>query len=231
MEIAKIKEQTKHYANRTIDVVAQTVATLLLLVTVAAALWVVLRPADTPKRLQLASTPINIEEVRPTGELYVLSGYTEDYVIKDTIDKPLGRMNTGLSFLDNAVNTATSPLDRHHKCIQMEKAKVSFVLNLDEVEYSVDSVNRVVAITLPKVRFKLSTQGAPFLSDDKDFWRDYDTNRLKREVKQRIAERFDTPDNRSKAMLYATNAIGSFVELCGMEPQFTNKYLEVAPLD
>lgn len=174
----------------------------------------------------LEDTPISIEDIKPTGELYVLTCYTEEYVIKDTIRKPIGQVNTGLNFLDNAVNTASSWLDSKHKCIQMEKAQVSFFLNLDSIYYDVNEKEGIVYITLPKIEFKLSPQGSPFLSDDKSFWKEYDTNILKQEAKRKIESRFDTPENRSKAMLYATTVLGQFVKQCGLEPRFTNQYLE-----
>jgi len=174
----------------------------------------------------LEDTPLSIEKIRPTGELYVLICYTEEYVMKDTISNPIIQLNTGLNIIDNAVNSATSLFDKKHKCIQMEKAQVSFFINLDSVNYDIDKEEGVVYVTLPKVEFKLSPQGAPFLSDDEAFWKDYDTNILKKEVKRKIERKFDTPENRNKAMLYAMSVLGGFIRQCGMEARFMNQYLE-----
>lgn len=194
--------------------------------TVVAIVYVIFGMRSSNQGIVLEETPVSIEAVRPTGELYVLTCYTEEYVMKDSLDEPLGKLNTGYGLIDDVVNSASSLLDKQHRCIQMEKAQVSFFVNMDSVVYDVDRENGIVNVTLPKVEFRLSPQGSPFLSDDKKFWKGYDTNILKREAKKKIEERFDTPENRQKALLYAKNAIGQFVRMCGMEPVFTNKYLE-----
>lgn len=202
------------------------VSVVVVLITVVAIVYLLFTMRDDDRGLVLEDTPISIEAVRPTGELYVLTCYTEEYVMKDSLNEPLGKLKTGYQLIDGVVNTASSILDTHHRCIQMEKAQVSFYINLDSVVYNVDNEHGIVYVTLPKVEFELSPQGSPFLSDDRRFWKDYDTNILKREAKKKIEDRFDTPENRLKALLYATNAIGQFVRMCGMEPVITNKYLE-----
>ena len=202
------------------------VTVVTVLSTVITIVYLLFTMREDDRGIVLEKTPISIEAVRPTGELYVLTCYTEEYVMKDSLNEPLGKLNTGYQMIDGVVNSASSLLDTRHHCIQMEKAQVSFYMNLDSVIYNVDSERGIVHITLPKVEFKLSPQGSPFLSDDRKFWKDYDTNILKREAKKKIEDRFDTPENRLKALLYASNAIGQFVRMCGMEPVITNKYLE-----
>lgn len=204
----------------------RAVTVVVVCCTVLAIVYLLFGMNSSKQGIVLEETPVSIEAVRPTGELYVLTCYTEEYVMKDSLNEPLGKLNTGYGFIDDVVNSASSLLDTRHRCIQMEKAQVSFYINLDSVVYDVDEERGIVNVTLPQVEFKLSPQGSPFLSDDKKFWKGYDTNILKREVKQKIEARFDTPENRQKALLYATNAIGQFVRMCGKEPVITNKYLE-----
>lgn len=207
----------------------RAVAVIVVVGTVIMSAILLLGNSRDDSVIVLEDTPASIEKIRPTGELYVLTCYTEEYVMKDTINKPVSQLNTGLHLIDEAVNTATSLFDTKHKCIQMEKAQVSFFINLDSVKYDVNKEEGIVYVTLPKVEFKLSPQGSPFLSDDEAFWKDYDTNILKQEAKKKIERKFDTPENRSRAMLYATTVLGRFIRQCGMEPRFTNQYLERAP--
>jgi len=204
----------------------RAVAVIVVVGTVVMSAILLLGNSRVDSVIVLEDTPASIEKIRLTGELYVLTCYTEEYVMKDTISNPVGQMDTRLHPIDGFFNTVTSVLDTKHKCIQMEKAKVSFFINLDSVKYNVNKEEGIVNVTLPKVEFKLSPQGSPFLSDDKAFWNDYDTNILKQEAKKKIERKFNTPENRSKAMLYATTVLGRIISQCGMEPRFTNQYLE-----
>ncbi len=157
-----------------------------------------------PHDLQLQPTPIEIEEIRPRGQLYVCSAIVEDFARMERTGYVLG------------------VIPRSHTCVQILRQKISFMIDLDSVGYTTDTLNTLI-VKMPPVRFTASTQDAPFMSDDEDFWaRELpSTNGLKRRVEQQIRRRYDTEANRTKAERYAEDALRELLWKLGYEVRFT----------
>jgi hypothetical protein len=105
------------------------------------------------------------------------------------------------------------------------RLKCSYKIDLEKVEYLPDSTEQVVRVRLPKVEYVASTQSSSFLSDDSNYWAEHlsNTNDMKRKVEQQIKRRFDTPENRRKAELYAEEAIRAVLEKMGLEVEFVRE--------
>ena len=148
-----------------------------------------------------------IEEVRLRGEIYVCSATIEDYAMR--------RMTE--------VNLILP--DEEHSCVQTMRQKCSYKIDLEQVEYLPDSTERLVRVRLPKVEYVASTQSSSFLSDDSNYWAEHlsSTNDMKRKVEQQIRRRFDTPENRQKAELYAEEAIRTVLEKMGYEVELVRE--------
>ncbi|MCM1345769.1 MAG: DUF4230 domain-containing protein [Bacteroides sp.] len=151
----------------------------------------------------LEDTPIQIEEVRPRGEIYVFSSLVEDYAMERRTEMHLGI------------------LPEKHSCIQILRQKISYKINLDKVRYTLDTLN-IIIVEMPPVEYTASTQSSPFISDDEDFWIKElpSTNELKAKVERKIRHRFDTEENRRKAERYAENALSELLGKLGYEARF-----------
>lgn len=153
--------------------------------------------------IQLEQTIIDIEAVRPRGELYVGTAIIEDYV---------NRYETEFHF---------GLVPEPHNCIQMLRQKCSYVIDLERVKYISDTPG-VVIVQLPELRYVASTQDSPFMSDDEDYWAEAmpSTNEMKQQVEQKIRQRFDTPENRQKALRNTEAAISILLRKLGYEARF-----------
>ncbi len=151
----------------------------------------------------IEETPIQIEDIRPKGEIYVCTSFVEDYVIEHRTEMHLGI------------------LPEKHSCIQILRQKISYRINLDKVRYVPDTLN-VVVVELPPVEYTASTQSSPFISDDEEFWIKElpSTNNLKAKVERQIRRRFDTDANRKKAERYAEEALSELLSKLGYEARF-----------
>lgn len=151
----------------------------------------------------IEETPIQIEDIRPKGEIYVCTSLVEDYVIEHRTEMHLGI------------------LPEKHSCIQILRQKISYRINLDKVRYVPDTLN-VVVVELPPVEYTASTQSSPFISDDEEFWIKelLSTNNLKAKVERQIRRRFDTDANRKKAERYAEEALSELLSKLGYEARF-----------
>ena len=156
------------------------------------------------QEVPMEKTMAIIEEVRLRGEIYVCSATIEDYAMR--------RMTEVNLILPN----------EEHSCVQTMRLKCSYKIDLEKVEYLPDSTEQVVRVRLPKVEYVASTQSSSFLSDDSNYWAEHlsSTNDMKRKVEQQIQRRFDTPENRRNAELYAEEAIRVVLEKMGLEVEF-----------
>ncbi|MCR5314097.1 MAG: hypothetical protein K6E54_10755 [Bacteroidaceae bacterium] len=157
------------------------------------------------KKVVIENTPIEIENVRPTGEIYVCSAIIEDYTTFQKTERHLGI------------------IPEEHSCVQILRQKCSYKLNLDKVVYKKDTLNRIF-VYLPELEYVASTQNSPFISDDEDFWIEAmpNTNGLKKKVAGQIRRKFDTRENRDKGNLYAKSAISALLSKLGYDAEFVS---------
>ena len=157
----------------------------------------------------LENTPIQIEEIRPRGEVYLMSFLIEDYTSEHRIEYHMGF------------------LPEKHSCIQVLQQKVSFVLDLDKIEYESDTLNQVW-VKLPQVDFVTSTQNSQFISDDEDFWSQElnSTNFMKRRIEKQIRNRYDNKENRRKANEQAKVVVSNLLRKLDIEPMFVEESLK-----
>ena len=158
------------------------------------------------REILLEDTPIEIEDVRPTGEIYVCSAIMEDYTTLQKTERHLGI------------------IPEKHSCVQMLRQKCSYKIDLDKIVYAKDTLNRVF-VMLPEIEYTASTQNSPFMSDDEEYWIEAlpNTNGFKKKVASQIRKRFDTPDNRDKARKYAETAVAGLLYRLGYEAQFVSQ--------
>jgi hypothetical protein len=151
----------------------------------------------------LQQSPIDIEAVRPRGELYVGTAIIEDYVNQYQTEFHLGIV------------------PEPHNCIQMLRQKCSYVIDLEQVRYITDTPGTVI-VELPPLRYVATTQDSPFMSDDEDYWAEAmpSTNDMKRKVEDKIRQRFDTAENREKAQRNAEASISLLLRKLGYEARF-----------
>lgn len=152
----------------------------------------------------LEATPVDIESIRPRGELYLCTAVAEDYA---TLQRT--RAIAGL-------------FPQHHACVQMVKQKVGYRIDLEKIVYETDTLHTLI-VTLPDVEYVVSTQESPFMSDDESFWSSdlESTNKLKYKAEMKIRKRFDTPENRKKARRYAEESIRYLLMQLGYDVRFT----------
>lgn len=158
------------------------------------------------KDIVIENTPIQIEDVRPRGEIYVCSSIIEDFTTEKRTEKHLGLF------------------PEEHSCVQILRQKVSYKIDLNKITYTPDTLN-IMIVDLPDVEYVASTQKSPFMSDDEEYWIKEmpNTNALKRRVAKQIQKRFDTLENRKKAEKYAQDAVRELLKKLGYEARFTPK--------
>ncbi len=191
---------------RRINKVTLTVALVVIAAVLAFAAYGILRLSHAiPSHgdIRLEQTPIDIEAIRPRGELYVATAIIEEYVSQYSTEFHFGIV------------------PEPHSCAQILRQKVSYVIDLDQVTYVADTPDTVI-VQLPPLRYVASTQESPFLSDDDEFWMDNmpSTNDMKREVEAKIRQRFDTPANRRKAEQNAEASIRLLLRQLGYVARF-----------
>ena len=191
---------------RRINKVTLTVALVVIAAVLAFAAYGILRLSHAiPSHgdIRLEQTPIDIEAIRPRGELYVATAIIEEYVSQYSTEFHFGIV------------------PEPHSCAQILRQKVSYVIDLDQVTYVADTPDTVI-VQLPPLRYVASTQESPFLSDDDEFWMDNmpSTNDMKREVEAKIRQRFDTPANRRKAEQNAEASIRLLLRQLGYAARF-----------
>lgn len=150
--------------------------------------------------MEIAATPIDILEVKPVGKLYVYTTEMEDYYM-DVVE------NVGLFTKD------------YLRCAQIVRQQISWVVDLDQVEYSVVENSDTVHVKMPRPRFdEPKTHGAWFFSPiEKE---DYDDNQLIGIVKKKIKNKYYKAEYEEIANQKAQKIIGDFVKACNKEPIF-----------
>lgn len=159
--------------------------------------------SNDTEEIVLEETPIEIEDIRPRGEIYVCSSIVEDYTSEHKTEE-------GFFFDDD------------HTCVQTLTQKVSYSIDLDKIRYERQD-NQNFTVTLPEPEYIASTQNATFLSDDEDYWANHlsSTNGLKQRVEQQIRNKYDTQENRRKARAYAESAVRHIFESMNINVTFT----------
>lgn len=159
---------------------------------------------DEEEDIVLEETPIQIEAVRPKGEIVVCSSIIEDYASVKKTEKTLGLIET------------------QHHCVQILKMKCSYKIDLEKVEYELEDSAKIIWVKLPELEYNASLQDSPFISDDEEYWKDAlpSTNKLKAKVAKQIEKRFCTPTNKQKGERYAEEAISKMLSGFGYEVKF-----------
>lgn len=157
---------------------------------------------DGPRDLPLEPTAAVIEDIKPIGELYVLTAITEDFEI-DVME-------------DRGFFITTYP-----KCIQILRQQVSFVLNLDSVDYIPREGTDTVVVRMPQLTFVQSNKGGQFICEAERS--DYDASRLIGMVEHTIKRKYATTQNYEQAMSNARQVLEAFVRQTGRIPVFENK--------
>lgn len=170
-----------------------------------AIVYFVLRCIDAKDQEDIAvqPTPIEIQEVRPIGELYAYTAITEDFTI-DNVEK--------VGFFTRS----------YYKAVQMLRMQVSFVMDLDSVDYIRQEQSDTVIVRLPQLRFVQASQGSRFLCEVEV--PDYNATRAIQTVERKIKSHFDTPANRQKAMTHVRDVLSAFVQQFGLVPKFEEKH-------
>lgn len=159
---------------------------------------------DEEEEIVLEETPIQIEAVRPKGEIVVCSSIIEDYASVKKTEKTLGLIET------------------QHHCVQILKMKCSYKIDLEKVEYELEDSAKIIWVKLPELEYNASLQDSPFISDDEEYWKDAlpSTNKLKAKVAKQIEKRFCTSTNKQKGERYAEEAISKMLSGFGYEVKF-----------
>lgn len=155
------------------------------------------------KEVKLEQSPITIKAILPKGELYVCSSIIEDYESVQKTERHIGI------------------IPENHSCVQIIRQKCSYKINLDKLKYSQGEGN-VVYVKLPKLEYEASTQDTPFLCDNDAYWAKEipNTNKLKSKVEKKIREQFETAENKSKAQIYAEEAVRELLKKIGYKAEF-----------
>lgn len=156
------------------------------------------------KEIEIEPTPIEIENIRPRGEIVVCSSVLEDYASMKKTDTAMGLFKT------------------EHVCAQLLTQKCCYKIDLDKVEYSKEDSTNIVWVKLPEPEYNAYTQNSDFISDDEEFWIEAlpSTNNLKRKVSKQIEQRFCTPTNKRKAERYAEDVVSKVMKNLGYEVEF-----------
>lgn len=158
--------------------------------------------AGEAEELQVKDTPVVIESIKPIGQLYALSAVTEDFAI-DNVEK--------VGFFSKS----------YYKAVQTLRMKVSYVLNLDSVEYVRREGSDTVVVRLPRLRYTQTSQGGNFLCEVETA--DYNAARAIGIVEHKVRSKYDSPQNRAKAMANVRSVLAAFVAQCGLKPVFVEK--------
>lgn len=184
------------------------VGKLIKLACLLAVLYFVLRCIDDGQNVDDVSvkpTPVVIESIKPIGQLYAFSTVTEDFAI-DNVEK------TG--FFSRS----------YYKAVQTLRMQVSFVMDLDSVEYvKKDESGDTVIVRLPPLRYVQSAQGSAFICEEEIDKNEFNANRVIGIVEHKIRSKYDTPVNRERAMTRVKEVLTAFVNQCGLVPKFENK--------
>ncbi len=167
--------------------------------------------SDNTNEIIIEPTPNQIIKIMPQNEMYVATAIIEDLTTLQKTEYHL------------------SIFPEEHSCVQILRQKVSFKIDLGKVEY-IPKGNHKMTVRMPQLEYTASTQTSPFISDNEEYWQKnlVSTYELKNKVENQIRSRFDTDENRSKALLYAEEAIKHILTKLGYETEFISSTI-VAP--
>ena len=116
-----------------------------------------------------------------------------------------------------------SELFSNHKCVQIVEEQVGYKINLNEISYEVLSGDSIL-VSMPEPEYYASTQQCKFYSDDEDFWKGElsNKNELISEVKEKIKERFNTPNRLRQAKNVAKESVSLILTQLDLIPVFTD---------
>lgn len=168
----------------------------------------------TPDEMTLRDTPTVIESTRPIGILYLYTTVTEDYAKDSFYGSGIGSSVLGK---DNGL------FKKRHDCVQILRQQVSLTLDMDNVQYRPKENSDTVFVCLPDVQFTQSTLSAWFKSDSESEENavQYDAKPLIQRVEKKIKNRYDTPENRTKAEAKAKQTLSDFLKQYGKVAVFT----------
>jgi len=190
---------------QTKEPILSTISKIVRLMCVLAAIYFVVRCIDAGSQdddIVIKETPVVIESIKPIGELYAYTAITEDFAI-DNVEK--------IGFFSR----------NYYKAVQTLRMQVSYIIDLDSVDYLPQQGTDTVLVRLPRPRYVQSGQGGNFLCEiEAD---DYDAAKAIGIVEQKIKSKYDTPDNRAKALAHAKEVLTTFVLQCGLIPKCEEK--------
>ena len=193
---------------------------MMVLATVGFVGWsIIKRNYLAQSDITIKDTPMVIEDVRPTGLLYLSSAITEDYTLDHF---------KGSGYGSSILGKGNGILKGDHQCIQILQQQVNYVMNLDSIKYkqptdtTQQGSNNKLVIILPDVEYVPSTTSATFMSDNENEEGKvgYDATPLINRVEQQIRKRYDTPANRAVAREQAEKILTDIFASCGKEVIF-----------
>ena len=160
--------------------------------------------------ITIKDTPAVIEDIRPTGLLYLSSAITEDYALDHF---------KGSGYGSSILGKGNGILKGDHQCIQILQQQVNYVMNLDSIRYEESNDSSKLVVILPEVKYTSSTTSSTFMSDNEDEEGKvgYNATPLINRVEQQIRKRYDTPANRAAAREQAENILTDIFAHCGKE--------------
>jgi len=174
------------------------------LVCLLAAVYFVVRCIDAQDDgdIDIKDTPVVIESIKPIGELYAYTAITEDFTI------------------DNVEKTGWFTRS-YYKAVQTMRMQVSFVIDLDSVDYLPLAGSDTVVVRLPQLRYVQTAQGGNLFCEVEVA--DYNAAHAINVVEQKIRSKYDTAANRQKAMAHVREVLSAFVQQCGLVARFEEK--------
>lgn len=182
--------------------ILQNLNLLARLLCLLAVVYLVVRCIDScseEEDIGIEDTPAVIESIKPIGQLYAYTAITEDFSI-DNVEK--------VGFFTKS----------YYKAVQTLRMQVSYVLDLDSVSYRRLAGTDTVVVSLPPLRYSQSSQGGRLLCEVE--MADYDATSAIQVVEQKIRSKYDTPENRQKAMQHVRDVLTTFIVQCGLKPRF-----------
>lgn len=159
---------------------------------------------DANDDISLKPTPVVIEDVKPIGELYAYTAFTEEY---------------NKYFMEDP--GAVSALNENVGVVLTMRAQVSYILNLDSVHYESSATSDTVTIRMPRLRFVMERQQTN-LYGGTDRADNFNSSYRFDIIENAIKLRYDTQENYEKAMQNARQVLGDFVTRLGKKPKFEN---------
>lgn len=169
-----------------------------------AILYFLLRCIDASSEeesITIKDTPVVIDRIKPIGQLYAFSAITEDYYIK-------------------AVEHVGFFRKSYYKTVQTLRMQISYVIDLDSVEYIQHVDSDTITIKLPKLKYIQSSQGGQMLCEVEESY--YDASSIIKIVEEKIRSQYDNEENRKKAMQHVHEVLATFVQQCDLIPKFEN---------